>query len=88
MYSSIILGAKKFCSMDILKRKDKLNAVIGEWATKYAGMKTLFCSLCDKDVHYDRNGMNQINQHVIAGKHRKAWENLHPDPNKQKTSQI
>ena len=31
--------------------------------------------------------MNQINQHVIAGKHRKAWENVHPDPNKQKTFQ-
>ena len=48
--------------MDILKRKDKLSALIGDWASKYEGKKALHCSLSNKDVKYDRNQINQINQ--------------------------
>ena len=72
--------------MDILKKKDKLGAVIEKWATKKVG-NVLFCTLCDKHVKYEQGGINQINQHVGSETHKKRWKNLNPDPNKQTTFQ-
>lgn len=47
--------------------------------------KVLFCNLCKKDINHDKGGINQVNQHVLSLKDKKAWQSLQPDPNLQTT---
>ena len=68
----------------MLQKTDMVGTIIEKWFEKRIG-KVLFCNLCKKDINHDKGGINQVNQHMLSLKDKKAWQSLQPDPNLQTT---
>ena len=55
----------------MLQKTDMVGTIIEKWFEKRIG-KVLFCNLCKKDINHDKGGINQVNQHMLSLKDKKA----------------